>query len=79
MPFEWGDLRDRREISKGSYGSAEFPRYVPKGDGKATLPVEIIAKRPIDVIGFEKKFAKEDRLLQSVKGQENIALLRLIH
>ena len=44
--------RQERE-RRGSYGSVKFARYLPIGDNKPALPVEAVAKRPIDAMGFE--------------------------
>ena len=61
-------MTDQIDIGVGSYGLVKFGRY--STDGKQSR--DVVVKIPRDITGYEKEFAKEAKLLNSVKGHPNI-------
>lgn len=68
--FQLDDVTDQKQIDIGSYGLVKYGRYKPCGQ---PLSHDVVLKLPRDVTGnYEKEFAKEAKLLNSVKGHPNI-------
>ena len=66
--FDWKDIQDQIQIGQGSYRLVQFARYKPHGRDIR----EVVVKLPHNIGGQENEFAKEVRLLNSVKGHPNI-------
>lgn len=68
--FQLDDVTDQKQIDIGSYGLVKYGRYKPC---RQPLSHDVVLKLPCDVTGnYEKEFAKEAKLLNSVKGHPNI-------
>ena len=62
------EVTDQKDIGVGSYGLVKFGRYPTDGQQSR----DVVVKIPRDITGYEKEFAKEAKLLNSVKGHPNI-------
>ena len=71
--FEWKDIADQTQIGQGRYGLVKLARYKPRGRDIR----EVVLKLP-HIAGHEKEFAKEVRLLNSVKGHPNIFAFKAV-
>ena len=63
-------MTDQIDIGAGTYGLVKFDRY--STDGKQCR--DVVIKIPSDITGYEKEFAKEAKLLNSVKGHRILLL-----
>ena len=70
--FYWQDLTDLRRIGNGSFGCVDFANYRPKGSTHASPQAVVVKQLSSADAGYEKEFAKEAKLLYSVKGHPNI-------
>ena len=66
--------QDQIQIGQGSYGLVQFAPYKPHGRDIR----EVVVKLPHNIGGQEKEFAKEVRLLNSVKGHPNIVAFEAV-
>ena len=66
--FLLDEVTDQIDIGVGSYGLVTFGRY--STDGKQSR--DVVIKIPRDITGYEKEFAKEAKLFNSVNGHPNI-------
>ena len=66
--FLLDEVTDQKDIGVGSYGLVKFGRYPTDGQQSR----DVVVKIPRDITGYEKEFAKEAKLLNSVKGHPNI-------
>ncbi len=66
--FSWKDLSEFKVIGHGSFGLVEYAIYKPK-EGETR---NVVLKQPLHLSEYEKEFAKEAKLLNSVRGHRNI-------
>ena len=66
--FLLDEVTDQIDVGVGSYGLVKFGRY--STDRKQSR--DVVIKIPRDITGYQKEFAKEAKLLNSVKGHLNI-------
>ena len=65
--FLLNQVTNQIDIGVG-YGLVTFGRYSTNGKQSR----DVVIKIPCDITGYEKEFAKEAKLLNSVKGHPNI-------
>ena len=76
--FYWQDLNDLRRIGNGSFGCVDFANYRPKGSTHASPQAVVVKQLSSADDGHEKEFAKEAKLLYSVKGRGIPTLLNFL-
>ena len=72
--FLLDEVTDQKDIGVGSYGLVKFGRY-PTDEQQSR---DVVVKIPRDITGYEKEFAKEAKLLNSVKGHPNIVSFKAV-
>lgn len=70
--FQWKDVYVQNKIGSGSFGT------VSKAIHKNGNDKEVILKQPLDLGYYEREFCKEVRLLERVKGHENVVTFEAV-
>ena len=67
--FDWSEVGQQTLLGQGAYGVVNVARYRER---------DVVLKIPREITGNEKEFAKEVKLLNSVRGHQNVVSFQAV-
>ena len=67
--FDWSEVGQQTLLRQGAYGVVNVARYRER---------DVVFKIPREIIGNEKEFAKEVKLLNNVRGHQNVVSFQAV-